>query len=1142
MDELKFYFYEILSIDFGLALLYFFGILSFVPFDMFFLTDGNTWYYALVFIFLGVFISFLCLSFYKEKSLLIMRILDLIIAVYIIVVIYFYLHFTADLMEPWMIQTAWFLRYHGILVGILLMLILIKTVAGLSSLSTKFFDKQKELKRKNSEVLTVLIISFSFGFCILELMLYRYMSFFQVLISIFVIQVCLLAMCIYLLSIGSLNLESATPLAKGLDDLERKRGIIRALNVKLHKSGIDIKGFWWLFFPLLIITLLGISILILYPFEVIVQIPFPWEGSIIMANVYAIQILSYLLLACMLFVLILTVYGCKARKRFEKYYEDSKHPRSKLTTLGALDGLKVLGIFLVISQILYFYEYAIFFPRIISLYLMFGMIGAILYFIIGNTDKRKLILYTISVLLLVINLYFTYLDGIQNSENVFDGSYEISFPFLYLHSWANLALVGISIGIILSDTFFNLMYKHTDGSDSVNRSLIPPFTLYLAGFLLIILMWAIGNPGGDPPHAPRSSSPFMIFCIFLGITLINGLIFHYITEVIVPKKLERKQRIETKPQPKKIEKKSINKERSHRKEPIRKKTAAIGITVVVIISVFGGFMIFYTFQETYQKPILAYSPGNYYIWWEKSSERISRTAEIALLSSPRVSAVEFSLAKNEYHAFQLVFRPLGDPIDNLKYEISDFEHNYLPSQIIPSRHCSLRKEKFIIENEFPDMLEPFSKMDLDKKQNYIFWFSMKTPYDAIAGKYKGELKFKFNDGDSETIEIRIKVWDFAIPKMRHLSTNIGRHTDDYDRMDNYFFHRMNDYGSEFSYTDDYTKFLEGDITCFLDKASNDWEFYWPIWDDLMQHKLDGGMNAFSVSYPLGIADDRVPYVDDKKRMTRLKNWFSDVQDHLVAKKWLNYTYTYFIDEFQLFIPEGYTREDYFDDLKILLKDIKEAAPKIKIMATAPPIEELEHLYKYIDIWCPVTYDRDKKRWNERLDAGVEMWMYACVGPAAPYPNSHLFNRLYECRILLWQVWLYNLHGFLYWASQGYFHGGNGFGFNGYGDGWFIYERNGKLYDSMRWEEYLNAMEDYEYLWLLDAALDELSGNRRKKLKDELKEIVDSIVGEKWRYCDHPSTLYNGRDRIGEILHDISDDVNLTAIGEAKWVPPYGPGR
>ena len=108
------------------------------------------------------------------------------------------------------------------------------------------------------------------------------------------------------------------------------------------------------------------------------------------------------------------------------------------------------------------------------------------------------------------------------------------------------------------------------------------------------------------------------------------------------------------------------------------------------------------------------------------------------------------------------------------------------------------------------------------------------------------------------------------------------------------------------------------LTCYLNRTTNNWTFNWTWWDKMIQYKLDRGMNAFTVQYPLGIADFRDPYIENTTRMLWLKNWLEDVEDHLENKSWLNYSYFYFIDEFQMFIPAGYTREDYFERLHPLL--------------------------------------------------------------------------------------------------------------------------------------------------------------------------------------------------------------------------------
>ncbi|MHA1291840.1 MAG: glycoside hydrolase domain-containing protein, partial [Promethearchaeota archaeon] len=862
--------------------------------------------------------------------------------------------------------------------------------------------------------------------------------------------------------------------------------------------------------------------------------------------------LAYISILATFFILTFTVYGARAQHKYSIYYKKGKLSHLKVSIFGFMDALKFLGLFLVISQILYFFDYPIYFPIVVSWYLLFGIIGALIYLTLGRTQKVKNVLYIFAILLLVLNFYLTFIDGINNAKNYYDGSFDIIFPFTYLHSLWNFLIVGICVGIILSDLFLNFALKHTDGTDSSNRAVFIVFASFVGGMFMMLGNWLINNPGGDPPLTYESYNTFFLICLIFSFILLTGLIFHLFNENFIPwmhkkkrNKLKKKITVDKK-------KEIIFKSQNQINEKIsnEKKIFAIFLCAIVVLSILGGIAIVYTYRENYKKPLLAYSPGNYYIWLQNSSERVPKNVMISVDSSPIIDRIEINLAKNEYYAFQLVWRPLGKPIEDLTYEISDFNHRKSKNITINSNCCSLRYEEYVIEEEFPDVLIPFNKIDLDKKQNYVFWFSIKTPYNILEGKYDGEIEFSFNDNEVVTIKIRLNIWNFAVPKMRHLRTNIGWTRGTHKQITNYFFHRMNDYGVPILSTTNYENFKADEtITCFLNESSNNWLFNWTWWDNLTQYKLTNGMNAFTVQYPLGIgggpAGNRDPYIEDETRMLRLQNWLSDVQNHMEIKNWLNYSYYYFIDEFQMFIPEGYTRDEYFDRLETLLEKMKEAAPKIKIMTTAPPTEELKHLRKYIDIFCPVSYDRDKERWDERLDAGCEFWMYACVGPMAPYPNSHLYNRLYECRILLWQVWLYKLHGFLYWASQAYYHGRYGLAYNGWGDGWFIYEYDSELYDSLRWENYLDAQEDYEYLWLLNATLyylqknpDIISEKKLKNLKSAFNEIVNSIVGEKWNYCDHPSTLYNGRERIGNILDDLSNDVNLTTIGENLWLPPY----
>lgn len=1166
MVKLKYFIYEIGSTSVGLGLLAFLGTLSFLPIDIMIMGEGQTVTWLFIILSISLIAAFLLLSFVKRKFLL-LRILNILTILMAILVINTFLIFTQDLFEPWLIQVGWFLRYNGFIVGVFLGIIAIQTVTGLSLIISEM-HKFKELEggedkgsNKKIKLLTFLVFGICIFFYICEMLVFRYSTFLAALLLIFFIEMSFLAFSIIELSFSNYfifiktnffgntgqNAVNTSENHKISDQNSSGGKIFSSINSKLEKAETNNSRFWHLFVPLLPLLILGIFLAIIFPFNFLMHVAFPYGVGVIEWDVPITQVFSYLLIAFVFFVLTFFVYIGRIKRRLEAYYPKGRKTSMKMIAYGSLDAMRFLGIFLVISQVLYFFEYIMYLPEVVSLYLVCGGIGGAIYYFLGRTPNLRKIMYIISILLLTLNMYLTYIDGLAYASNTYSGEFILYFPFMYLHSWPNFLLVGIPSGILLSDLLLNVAFTHNDGGDSVKRSLLIAITPFMLGMLMVPGAYLNDNPGGNPPLTPQDYTIFFYFCLVLGILLVLGLCMNYlITEILVPRFVERKSKTKDREVSRN---KSVGTKKNNSRSvgtSKRKRIMAISLMGIMVFSFMGSWSIYNTFSQTYQRPIIINDPDNYCIWIQNSSERVSRDVVISDMS-PHIDVVEITMAKNEYAAIQLVWRPYK-AIQSLSFVISDFSHQN-DSFVIRASNCSLRLVDFIIEDEFPDLLRPFSVLDLVKGKNNVFWFAVRTPYEALEGSYEGNITFDFNSGQKAVVTIQLNVWNFTVPNMRHLRTNIGVRSDSYTKINNYLDHRLNDYGVDILYTSSLAQLNTVEkYTCYLNTGTNTWTFNWTWWDNMIQYKLDNGINAFTVDYPLGIADGRDPYIEDSTRMLRLKNWLSDVESHLENKSWLDYGWLYFIDEFNVFIPTGYSRAEYFNRCRILLSEIKLAAPKIKIMTTTPPSQELQDLREYIDIFCPISNDRDKERWDERLAADCEFWTYTCVGPLAPWPNAQLYNRLWEIRVLMWQVWLYDIQGFLYWHSSSYYHGDYGFAYNGYGDGWFLYEMDGQLYDSLRWEMFLEGQEDYEYLWLLNATLQYLENHpgliSQQAIDDyrsELETIVNSIAGERWIYCDHVETIYSGRDRVGVILHELGSIVNITAIGEALWLPPYRPG-
>jgi hypothetical protein len=277
-------------------------------------------------------------------------------------------------------------------------------------------------------------------------------------------------------------------------------------------------------------------------------------------------------------------------------------------------------------------------------------------------------------------------------------------------------------------------------------------------------------------------------------------------------------------------------------------------------------------------------------------------------------------------------------------------------------------------------------------------------------------------------------------------------------------------------------------------------------------------------------------------------WLKQVESHLRSNGWLNICYYYFVDEFTLFIPDEYeSREDYYDSVEAQLIAMEDTAPDLRKLAIASPLPELDRLKPYIDIWVPLSYDRNVKQWEKAKVEGEELWFYTCVGPYAPYPNVHLYNRLFETRLQMWNVWQWGVTGYLYWRANSYSHGSYGMGYNAFGDGWLIYidEADDKIYDSVRWENLGDGQEDYEMFWLLNTTLNEIENhallpqNEIDSYRDELNMIVNNVADNFLDYTNNPRDLYHGIERIGQILHILSTETDIKAIGEAPWYPISG---
>ncbi|MDD1776870.1 MAG: hypothetical protein LUQ65_01795, partial [Candidatus Helarchaeota archaeon] len=868
MAKLRYLFYEIIATSTGLAILMLFGTLSFLPYEIMMWGEGETVYWIFIFLGLSSVLTFLLLSLTKRSTHgIIMRIVNVGTIVGAVLVIVAYLTFTQDLFEPWMIQAAWFMRYNGLIVGVFAGFVIAKTVFGLSRLITILNapEDREEQRGRNSPglVISVMIIMATFLFFSAEILLFRYVSLFIALLVVFLVESASLGCSILILlkprhyyelegkfentnTLHVLTEETKKGAINGKGTANiAKLGIVPALGERIRRAGSDPSIFWYLFIPLLSILTLGVITAILYPFNIIFNISFTFGESVVFYPLPLAQLFAFLIIALLFFIVVFNAWGGRMNRRLGNNYKGKLKRFVTISTFSAIDIMRVLGLFLAISQILYFYDYPLFFPRVITFYLLFGVLGAGLYFIAGRYVNLKKIIYTVAIVLLVLNFYLTYIDGIANASNPYGGGFDILFPFQYLHSIPNFLMVGLPIGFILCDLFLTLAFTHTKGIDAPNRAVSIGIAPFVLGMILIIGNYYVGTPGGDPP-ASGMDFLFYYFCLVLGVIVLIGLAFNYlVTEILIPIFIEKRSKKKFAALPTAMQPLLEPQKIPSPTGPPHRKIVGLALMGLVILSFVGGVGIYVTYTQTYQRPIVCASPGNYYVWVQNSSERVSKNVFIDP-GSPQIAAVPLALAKNEYGAVQLVWHPFK-PIQSLSYTINDFVHQN-GSYVIAAGNCSLRYAEFVLENEFPDVLLPFSTLNLRVEQNNILWFAIRIPYNASEGLYEGNVTFTFVGG-AETINFQITVWNFTIPEMRHLRTSIGGHSTDSEQINTYIDHRINDYGVSIDVASSLTQLntVPG-YTCYLDIGSNVWTFNWTWWDAQTQAKLNRGMNGFTLPY------------------------------------------------------------------------------------------------------------------------------------------------------------------------------------------------------------------------------------------------------------------------------------------------------
>ena len=557
------------------------------------------------------------------------------------------------------------------------------------------------------------------------------------------------------------------------------------------------------------------------------------------------------------------------------------------------------------------------------------------------------------------------------------------------------------------------------------------------------------------------------------------------------------------------------------------------------------------------------------LWWCESGWKVW-PHRAAPQPSTAAEAVELEAARGDTEAAQLVVRPRV-AIRGLRAEVGPLVGPG-GARIEPSAVDLLRVAYHFVEQPtdrsgivdwWPDALPPLDQpIDLPAAMNQPLWLRVAVPDDAPPGEYRGTVSLRA-EGFAADVPVKLRVWDFALPRRNHLATAFELNTSAI-----WTYHRLKTEKDKRRVLDAYFRsFARARISPY-NPAPLD-----PIRVRLLPEaappRAEVDFTRFDAALRRAIEEYRFTHfrlplegmgggtfherwepkigrfgADTPEYQRTFADYVGKLQSHLEQQGWLPMAYIYWFDEPDpkdyAFVREGMER-------------IKRYAPKLATMLTEEPNDALAGP---IDIWCPVTENYRHEEAQRRIAAGEKLWWYVCCGPKAPYCTLFIDHPAVELRVWLWQTWQRNITGILvwsvnYWTSSTAFPDSlqnpyedpmsyvSGYGvpkgakqFWGNGDGRFLYPPPQAAaraaegppiiagpVESIRWEMLREGIEDWEMLYLLRARIEQSGADdpALRRLLDVPEEITRSLT----EFTTEPGPIHRHRRQVAEAIERLS---------------------
>ncbi|MCD6175045.1 MAG: DUF4091 domain-containing protein [Planctomycetes bacterium] len=542
------------------------------------------------------------------------------------------------------------------------------------------------------------------------------------------------------------------------------------------------------------------------------------------------------------------------------------------------------------------------------------------------------------------------------------------------------------------------------------------------------------------------------------------------------------------------------------------------------------------------------------------SDALTKVLRQALPPGDSAGVLEVSGARGETVSGQAIFRCSQDVAD-VTASVSVLKHRSSEKFIatdavqlqwvryidIDRNSSGVPEDELVVKapNSIPDPFWEEINITVKSNEAQPVWLEIDIPYDAVAGDYQGELVVNAG-GELFRLPIKMHVWDFEMPKEKHLSIinwvsfpgvtfnkRIKKDTEEYWQ----FLERLVKFLVKHRQTD-----LQTNLSMIRKKKIDETE---TVWDSSLLEKyadvvFGAGLEqihlhtvAGKTAYILDPNSRIIDYKDNYRRLVALEKLMQ-------RRNWQGRFLIAISDE-----PFIHHEETFIE----VSKRVHEASPSVRIIEAC----ETEYLGE-LDVYVPKLNHLNLwyRQFDKLREEGKELWFYTCCHPQGRYPNRFLDQSLLKMRVLHWINYLYDIKGYLHWGLN-MFYGDDPYTQEAIsqglplGDRAICYPGKDGWLGSIRYSTQKNGIQDFEYLWVLE--------NELKKIKEKVGaeafwleprqrslELCKRVIWSFYDYTRDDNLLWRTRKAIAEEIEAMKVEPFLivqTSPEEGTTIP-FGP--